>query len=380
MIIPFNKLVVENSSIENLKLSIESGNICGGGPFSDKVSDYFENKFNINKFIPITSGTHALEAAVILSDITAGDEVIMPSFAFSSSANSVLLRNAKPIFCEINEKTLCIDENDILNKITDKTKCILPIHYGGISCDMDKILEISKKNNLFVIEDAAQSINSLYKDKYLGTLGNLGCFSFHSTKNIYCGEGGGLAINHPSVLNSIADMIVQKGTDRKAFLNGEVDKYTWKSIGSSYVPSDILMSLLYSQLNIIDIITNIRKTAYNIYSSSLKHYIGSKGLCSMSSIPNYSTSNYHIFYIIFENEIIRNKVQNKLKNKGISAFSHYTPLHSSNMGLKLGYKPSDFSITEKTSKGILRLPLYNSITENEVNYVIENLISILSEL
>jgi dTDP-4-amino-4,6-dideoxygalactose transaminase len=380
MDIPFNKIDINETDKKHILKSLETGIIDGEGPYTSLVKEFIKMNFNINEFIPTTSGTHALEIAVMLTGISCDDQIVTPSYAFPSSGNSIMLRKGIPVFCDIDEKTLCLDENDALNRITDKTKAIMPIHYGGISCDMDIIQNECQNRNIRVIEDAAQSIGGKYKDKYLGTIGDYGCFSFHSTKNIYCGEGGGLILNVSKEKTSKAHKIIQKGTDRNEFLNGHVDKYTWKEIGSSYVPSDILMSLLYSKLLQMDDSQLRRKKIYELYNDALKDKIGTKGLVSIPFQPEYSKTNHHVFYMLFENEKIRNHIMNKLKELGISAYFHYMPLHLSDMGKKLGYKEGDFPVTERISKCILRLPLFNTMIDKEIYYVIDQVLSLLKEI
>ncbi|MBN2285529.1 MAG: dTDP-4-amino-4,6-dideoxygalactose transaminase [Tissierellales bacterium] len=377
MIIPFNKADFNLSTVMELQDLFPSK---GENHYLYQVSNFIKDKFNILEFIPMTSGTHALEAAVILSKIQPTQYVITPSFAFPSTGNAILLRNAHITFCEINEHTLCIDENDCLNRIVPSTKCIMPVHYGGVSCDMDPIIDACQQKNIFLIEDAAQSINAKYKDRFLGTLGDIGCYSFHSTKNIQCGEGGGLCINTPGALIDEAYKVVNKGTDRHLFLNGLVDKYTWKSLGSSYLPADLLMAVLLSQLFELENLEYKRKMIYDTYYHELKKISGYKGIRHISEIPSYSKSNYHIFYVLFETEELRNSAINKLKQRHISSYFHYLPLHSSDMGKKLGYKEGDFPVTERVSKTILRLPIYNSMTMKECSYVLDHFYDVLKEL
>lgn len=380
MNIPFNKININETDKEYMIKSMETNLIDGEGPFTDMVKIFFKENFKINNFIPTTSCTHALEIATMLSNICTDDQVITPSYGFPSTANSIMLKKAKPVFCDINENTLCMDEYDSLNRINQNTKSIMPIHYGGISCDMDIISKECTYRNIRLIEDAAHSIGSKYKDKYLGTIGDFGCISFHSTKNIYCGEGGGIIINTTDESYSKAHKIVQKGTNRNDFINGLVDKYTWVELGSSYVPSDLLMSLLYSKLIQMKKTQSNRKIICDLYYESFRDLIGFKGLVSITYNPIYSKTNNHIFYLIFENEKIRNYIMSNLKGKGINAYFHYMPLHLSSMGQKLGYKEGDFPVSERISKCILRLPLFNTMGTSEATYVIESIIRLLKEI
>lgn len=381
MNIPFNKIYYQGKELSYIKDSMERGSISGDGYYSQLVTTFLQEKFSINKILMTTSATHALEMAAILIDIKPGDEVIMPSFTFPSTANAIMLRGGVPVFAEIEQDTLNIDPIDIKRKITDRTKAILPVHYGGVSCDMDKIMKIATKNNLFVIEDAAQAVNSKYKNRFLGTIGHIGCYSFHSTKNYVSGEGGAIAINSNNVdLIKRAEIIRQKGTNRDEFLRGEVDKYSWVDVGSSYVPSDILMAVLYAQVHDLDEIKEKRKAINDYYNKSITEYIG-KGIIEKSTyIPSECESNYHLFYLIFKDKKIRDNVICMLRQKEIYATTHFMPLHSSKKGLELGYNIGDFPITEKASNCLLRLPMYTGMSVEEIKYIVEMLVQILGEI
>lgn len=381
MNIPFNKVYYEGKELSYIKQAMKRGSISGDGYYTKLVTSFLKEKFFINKALMTTSATHALEMAAILIDIKSGDEVIMPSFTFPSTANAIMLRGGVPVFAEIEENTLNIDPLDIKRKITYRTKAILPVHYAGVSCHMDKIMEIATKNDLFVIEDAAQAVNSKYKNEFLGTIGHIGCYSFHGTKNYVSGEGGAIAINSNNTdLIKRAEIIRQKGTNRNEFLRGEVDKYSWVDIGSSYVPSDILMAMLYSQIQELDEIKAKRKVINDYYSKSIMKYIG-KGIIEKSTyIPSECDSNYHLFYLIFRSENIRDKVICKLREREICALIHFMPLHSSKKGRELGYNTGDLPITEKVSECLLRLPMYTEMSLREMEYVIETLTQILEEI
>jgi dTDP-4-amino-4,6-dideoxygalactose transaminase len=328
-----------------------------------------------------TSGTHALEMAVQLIDLKKNDEVIMPSFTFTSTANAVLQNGAKVVFAEIKADTLNLDPEMIEKKISEKTKAIIVVHYAGIGCDMERIMKIADKYNLYVIEDAAHAVNAKYKNKYLGSIGHFGCFSFHSTKNYTSGEGGALIINEEdSSLIKKAEIIREKGTNRSDFLRGNIDKYTWVNKGSSYLPSDLLMALLYAQLEDLDLINRLRKNIYEFYSKNLKQYLSQDYLKAVSYIPQYRTSNYHIFYLRFSNEKIRNFVLKELKKNGINTSFHYIPLHSSPMGKKLDYKYKDLPISNDCAETILRLPIYPDLKKSELEYIIDNIKKIFSRL
>lgn len=381
MKIPFNKIYYEGKELSYIEDAMKRGCITGDGLYTQRVSCLLEKKLKIDKVLMTTSATHALEMAAILIDIRPGDEVIMPSFTFPSTANAIMMRGGVPVFAEIQENTLNIDPIDIRCKITNRTKAILPVHYGGVSCDMDEIMDIATKNNLFVIEDAAQAVNSKYKNKFLGTIGHIGCYSFHGTKSYVSGEGGAIAINSNNTdLIKRAEIIRQKGTNRNEFLRGEVDKYSWVDIGSSYVPSDVLMAILYAQIQNLDEIKAKRKIINDYYNKSITKYIKSGIIKNSTYIPNDCESNYHLFYLVFENEKIRDSVIYKLREREIYATTHFMPLHSSKMGIELGYHIEDFKVTEKTSKCLLRLPMYTEMSVDEMNYVIITLIQILEEI
>ncbi|MGH4051951.1 MAG: dTDP-4-amino-4,6-dideoxygalactose transaminase [Clostridium sp.] len=378
MNIPFNKIYYTGKELSYIENAMKKGFISGDGCYTKLVTSFLREKFMVNKILMTTSATHALEMAAILIDIRPGDEVIMPSFTFPSTANAIMLRGGIPVFAEIEESTLNIDPIDIKNKITNRTKAILPVHYGGVSCNMDEIMDIATKNNLFVIEDAAQGVNSKYKNKFLGTIGHIGCYSFHGTKNCVSGEGGAIAINSNNAdLIKRSEIIRQTGTNRNEFLRGEVEKYSWVDIGSSYAPSDILMALLYAQIQDLDETKAKRKIINDYYSKNIAKYI-EKGIIEKSTyIPSECDSNYHLFYLIVANQKIRGKVICKLREKGIYATTHFMPLHSSKKGIELGYNLGDLPITEKTSDCLLRLPMYTQMSGEEMKYVILILIQIL---
>lgn len=380
MKIPFNKIYYTNQELKYMKNALEKEDITADGKYTNLVSSFLEEKFDIKKILMTTSGTHALEMASILVGLKPYDEVIMPSFTFPSTANAVMIYGAKPVFADIKNDTLNIDPTDIDAKITKKTKAIIPVHYGGIGCEMEAIMDIAQKHNLYVIEDAAQGANSKYKEKFLGSWGHIGCYSFHGTKNYVSGEGGAIAINlADEYILKKAETIRQKGTNRLEFLKGEVDKYSWVDIGSSYGPSNILMAILFAQLEQMDIIKAKRKIINDFYYNHLNSFVETGIVKSITSIPKECDSNYHLYYLIFHNEEQRDKVIDKLNKKGISAVIHFVPLHSSNMGKRLGYEPKDLPITETISRCLLRLPMYTNMTYDEMNYVIESIHKVFKE-
>lgn len=366
--IPFNKPGFTGKELEYIKKAIKMNKLSGDGYYTHKCQKLLEKKFLIKKCFLTTSCTHALEMSAFLLDLKPGDEVITPSFTFVSTINAFVLRGAKPVFVDIDPLTLNIDHNKIEEKISKKTRAIFAVHYAGIGCEMDTILEISKKYGLYVVEDAAQAVSSKYKNKFLGTIGDLGTYSFHETKNYTCGEGGALLINNEEFITR-AEIIREKGTDRSKFIRGEVDKYTWVDIGSSYLPSDMLAAYLYAQLENMEQIKRKRKNIFNYYYKNLKDLEKQEKL-RLPYIPETCDSNYHMFYIILPNEDIRNSLMTKLKEKGIMASFHYIPLHLSKMGEKFEGKKNELPVTENISNRLLRLPFYNSLSEKETEYIV----------
>jgi dTDP-4-amino-4,6-dideoxygalactose transaminase len=378
--IPYNKIYKSLKEEEFIVDALTRRQISGDGHYTKLVEEFLAKRFELNKVFMTTSATHALELSMLLIDLKPGDEVIMPSFTFSSTANAVLLRGAKPVFTEIDPQSFNIDPQSAYSCITRNTKAIIPVHYAGISCNMEALMDIAKQHKLYVIEDAAQAVNSKYREKYLGSIGHMGCYSFHGTKNFTSGEGGALIINSKDEqIIERAECLRQKGTDRNKFLRGEIDYYSWVDIGSSYSPSELLMALLYSQLQEIDYITRQRRIVYEYYSSLLQKYVNN-GLISITQLPQEGEGNYHIFYMVFQNQHYRDYVMNKLKESGISAVTHFVPLHSSDMGKKLGYKAEDLPTTEKLSKCILRLPIYPGLSKLELDYIAEKLMHIMEAL
>jgi dTDP-4-amino-4,6-dideoxygalactose transaminase len=380
MKVPFNKPYITGKEIQFIEYLIKNGNtISGDGCFTKKVNKYFESEFSANKALMTTSCTSALELATYLLNLKPGNEVILPSFTFVSTANPILLAGAKAVFAEIDEETMNIDPEDIRRKITPNTKAIYPVHYAGVACDMDKITEIARDNGLAIVEDAAHAVNAKFKDRYLGTIGDFGCYSFHETKNYSCGEGGALLINtEDRKIIERAEILREKGTNRSKFFRGEVDKYTWVDIGSSYLPSDILAAFLYAQLESMDEIQEKRLRIYKAYNESLKPY-EKEGLLRLPIVPDYASHNAHLYYILFNDGKTRDAVMNNLKSHGVLAIFHYIPLHSSPMGKRLGYKEDDLPVTESVSKRLLRLPIYAGMTEEELAYVISTLKQVLDE-
>lgn len=381
MKVPFNKTFYTGDELTYIEDALKRGQLTGDGYYTRLVSSLLEERFGIQKVVLTTSATHALEMATLLIGLQPGDEVIMPSFTFASTANAVALRGAKPIFAEIREDTLNIDLNDLERKITQKTKAIIPVHYAGISCEMDKISELAAAYQLFVIEDAAQGVNAKYQNKYLGTFGDIGCYSFHGTKDYISGEGGAIAINNQQLdFIQRAEIIAEKGTDRSRFLRGEIERYSWIDLGSSYRPSELLIAFLYGQLKEMEQIKSRRKLIFEYYQDQLKIHLRRGLIKRMPTVPKDCEPNYHLFYLLFSDGKLRDEVLFQLKKKGIAAVFHYIPLHSSPKGRELGYKVGDLPITEEIGRCLIRLPLYTGMTGVEMEYVVTELTNILGDL
>ena len=352
-----------------LKQAIDSRKICGDGEFTKKCNSKFEEITGSKKVLMTTSGTSALEMAALLADIKPGDEVIMPSYTFVSTANAFVLRGATIVFVDIRPDTMNIDETLIEDAITEKTKAIVSVHYGGVSCEMDTICKIAKKHNLVVIEDAAQGVMSSYKGKALGSIGDIGCYSFHETKNYSMGEGGAILINNEKDVER-AEIIREKGTNRTKFFRGQVDKYTWVDVGSSYLQSELNCAYLYGQIKNPEIINNDRLKSWNLYYELLKP-LADEGHIELPTIPNGCEHNAHMFYIKTKDLKERTKLIAFLKENFVSAVFHYIPLHSSPAGKQFGRFHGEDKYTTKESERLLRLPLYYGLSWKDLHYVVE---------
>ena len=352
--------------------ALYNGLLSGDGKYTTKVYEQFKERFGIDRMLLTTSGTTALEMASILIDLEPGDEVIVPSFTFSSTVNAFLLRGAKPVFCDIRPDSMNIDERLIEGLITPKTKAIYCVDYAGMPCDLDVINDIANKHGLFVIEDAAQAVGSKYKGKYCGTLTEFGCYSFHETKNYVMGEGGGIVINEEKYMER-AEIIREKGTNRRNVLRGLVDKYTWHDIGSSFLPSDVLAAILAAQMERYDEIMEKRMNVWNTYHTMLAD-VEKQGKLVRQFVPEYAEHNAHMYNIILPSAEIRTKLIATLKEKQIAAYICYVPLHSAPMGQKLGWKPEECPVTEDYGSRVLRLPLYADMSSEEAQFVAESVI------
>lgn len=369
--IPFNKQNIFENELKYIEDTYKSGKISGDGKYTKLCNSFMEKRFNAKRVLLTTSGTHALDMAAILLDIKPGDEVILPSFTFVSTANAFELRGAKLVFCDIRQDNLNIDERKIESLITEKTRAIVPVHYAGVACEMDYIMGLARKYNLYVIEDAAHGINAKYKNKYLGTIGHIGCFSFHETKNYSMGEGGAIVINDERFMEN-AEIIREKGTNRSKFFRGQIDKYTWVNIGSSYLPSDVNAAILYSQFEYFDDINSKRLYIFNRYYEGLKE-LENRGIIKLPVIDKNCKFNGHLFYIILKDCTTRDKLLKYMNDNQVNCTFHYIPLHMSDF-YKAHYKKCNLPITEDLSYRLMRLPIYYELTDNEIDYIIEKVI------
>ncbi|HLP50011.1 MAG TPA: dTDP-4-amino-4,6-dideoxygalactose transaminase [Chitinophagales bacterium] len=368
--IPFNKPFIIQHELKYINEAVESGKISGDGVFTKRCHQFFETRYSFRKTLLTTSCTDALEMAALLIDIKPGDEVIAPSFTFVSTVNAFVLRGAKIVFVDSGNDEPCMDVTGIEALITNRTKAIVAVHYGGVACHMDPIMDLALKYNLVVVEDAAQAIDSYYNGKPLGGIGHLGAFSFHETKNVIAGEGGMLVINDKRYIER-AEILREKGTNRSKFFRGEIDKYGWVDIGSSYLPSDITAAYLYAQLENLERIQMRRKEIWSIYNSALGT-LAAEGFFKLPVIPSYATNNAHLFYLICRSEQERAGLINYLKNKGILAVFHYLQLHKSEY-----YKPyadgRQFANTDKYADCLVRLPFFYELKDEEQKLVIETI-------
>ena len=370
--IPFNKPSLTGDELNYLTQAIERYHISGDGIFTSKCHQWLEKHFNIPKALLTTSCTHALEMTAFLLNVKPGDEVIIPSFTFVSTVNAYVNRGATPVFIDIRPDTLNLDEELLERLISPRTKAILPVHYAGVGCEMDAILEIAKEHHIPVVEDNAHGLFGKYKGEYLGTFGCLATQSFHETKNITCGEGGALLINDPHFIER-AEILREKGTNRSRFFRGQVDKYTWVDIGSSYLPSDMLAAFLYAQLESYETIQLKRQKIWEYYHANLKDWAEGNGV-RLPYVPNYCQQPYHMYYILLPSLEIRQGLIEHLKAARILSVFHYLPLHLSDMGRKFGGKIGDCPVTENLSDRLLRLPFYNILTINEQERVINTIL------
>jgi dTDP-4-amino-4,6-dideoxygalactose transaminase len=369
--IPFNRPHITGKEIDYISRAIASGNLSADGYFTRGCASLLKDRFGLLKVLMTPSCTAALEMSAMLCDLEPGDEAILPSFTFVSTANAIARAGAKPVFVDIRPDTLNIDEGLIEAAVTSRTRAIFPVHYAGVSCEMGRIIAIAKKHGLMVVEDAAQGVNAFYNGLPLGALGQLGTYSFHDTKNYVCGEGGALAINSIEMVER-AEIIREKGTNRSQFFRGEVDKYTWVDFGSSYLPSEISCAFLLAQLEAMDAITERRRRIYSFYQEHLSP-LEERGQLRVPSVPRECRINYHLFYILLNDPKTRDGLMAYLKENDIQAVFHYVPLHTSPMGKRFGYNEGDLPLTEDLSARLLRLPFYYDITEEEQMLVVSRI-------
>lgn len=366
--IVFNRPAFAGKELEYIAQALDSAHLSGDGQFTKKCSAILQETLGTKMALLTTSCTHALELSALLLNIDQGDEVILPSFTFVSTANAFVLRGAKPIFVDIRPDTLNIDEGLIESQITNRTRAIVPVHYGGVGCEMETICEIAAKHNIAVVEDNAHGLFAKYKGKYLGTFGAMATQSFHETKNFQCGEGGALLINDEQYVER-TEIIREKGTDRKKFFRGQVDKYSWVDLGSSFLPSEILTAILFAQLEHRERIQKQRKALWERYAGSLADWASREGI-RLPRISEDCDHSHHVFYLILNSLEDRDALAANLQAEGILAVHHYVPLHSSKMGLKLSKQAYELPITDYVSDRLLRLPLYNSLTFEQQDKVI----------
>lgn len=370
--IPFNKPAYLEEVYPYIQEVIKQGHLAGDGSYTKKCNTRLEEIFRVTKALITTSCTHALEMSAILLDVQPGDEVILPSFTFVSTVNAFVLRKAKPIFIDIRPDTLNMDESRLEKLITPRTKAIVPVHYAGVGCEMDTITEIARSHNIKIVEDNAHGLAGKYKGQKLGTFGCMATQSFHETKNISCGEGGALLINEPDLVER-AEIIREKGTNRSRFFRGQVDKYSWVDVGSSYLPSEVLAAILFSQLENLDKIQARRGKIWNRYNCELSAWAEENGV-GLPQVPAYCEQPFHMFYLILPNLEDRTRFISTLKEKGILCVFHYLPLNSSEMGLRFGAKAGDCPVTENISDRLVRLPLFYNMTDDEQARVIDSVL------
>ena len=366
--INFNVPPYTGKEIEYIKQAVENQKICGDGPFTKKCNEWIEKKTGTAKCLLTPSCTQATELAALLADIKEGDEIIMPAYTFVSTADAFVLRGAKPVFVDIRPDTMNIDETKIEAAITDRTRAIVPVHYAGVACEMDTIMDIANRHHLFVIEDAAQGIMASYKGKALGAIGDFDCYSFHETKNLSMGEGGAILIKDAKYIED-AEIIREKGTNRSKYFRGQIDKYTWVNYGSSYLPSDMNAAYLWAQLELAQKITDVRLARWNQYNELLQP-LKQRGILELPTVPEGCIHNAHMYYIKTKNIEERTRLIDFLKENGILAVFHYIPLHTAPAGIRFGEFRGEDVYTTKESERLLRLPMFYTLTEAEVEYIV----------
>jgi dTDP-4-amino-4,6-dideoxygalactose transaminase len=369
MPVDFNRPLPVGREQEYVLQALQSGHISGDGPFTKKCHTWLQETLDVPQVLLTTSCTHALEMSALLLNIQPGDEIIFPDFTFVSTVNAFVLRGAIPKFVDIRPDTLNLDESLLANRISPRTRAIVPVHYAGVACEMDAIMDFATAHGAAVVEDNAHGLLGRYKGRYLGTFGALAAQSFHETKNFSCGEGGALIVNDPA-LKDRAEIIREKGTNRSRFFRGQVDKYTWVDVGSSYLPSDILAAYLYGQFEQRERIQSQRRSTWDTYAAALGEWAARNGV-SLPTVPAHCEHPYHMFYMLLPDLDVRTRFIAHLRSRGVYAVFHYLPLHLSDMGRRFGGRPGDCPVTEKVSDQLVRLPLHNLLTGAEQEEVIE---------
>lgn len=372
-VIQFNRPYAADRSFDYMRQAIANSHTCGGGPFTEKCHKFLEQQLGTTKALLTTSCTDALEMSALLLGIGHGDEVILPSYTFVSTVNAFVLHGATPVFCDIRPDTLNLDEFALERLISPKTKAIIPVHYAGVACEMDPIMDIAERHGLAVVEDNAHGLFGKYKGRFLGTFGTLATQSFHETKNFNCGEGGALLINDQALVER-AEIIRDKGTNRSRFFRGQVDKYTWVDVGSSFLPSDLLAAYLYAQFEMSREIQEMRKRIWHYYHRALKSWAAEQGV-RLPFVPDHCEQPYHMFYLLLPSLDDRQALIAHLKALGIISPFHYVPLHLSVKGKEFGGKAGDCPVTEDVSDRLLRLPFYNDLTEADLARVVSGVLS-----
>ena len=367
--VDFNRPVLVGNEFEYMRQAVENGHISGDGPFTKRCHAFLEKELGVPKALLTTSCTHALEMSAILLDVQPGDEVIIPDFTFVSTVNAFVLRGAKPVFIDIRPDTLNLDESKLEAAIMPRTKAIVPVHYAGVGCEMDSIMEIAKHYDIPVVEDNAHGLFGKYREKYLGTFGSMASQSFHETKNFTSGEGGALVINDPALVER-AEIIREKGTNRSRFFRGQVDKYTWVDIGSSYLPSDILAAFLLAQFEQREKIQLHRRQVWEMYYAGLNDWAQVHDV-QLPHIPAHCEQSYHMFYLLLPTLELRQRLITYLRERGVYSVFHYLPLHLSDMGQSFGGKNGDCPVTERVSDQLIRLPFHNALSSAEQEQVID---------
>jgi dTDP-4-amino-4,6-dideoxygalactose transaminase len=370
--IPFNKPFIVGKELEYIAQAVSFGNIGADGIFTQKCCQLLQRELQVERVLMTPSCTAALEMAAMLCDFQPGDEVIVPSYTFVSTANAVVRAGARPVFVDIRPDTLNLDERAVEAAVTARTRAIFPVHYAGVGCEMDPILEIARKRGLMVVEDAAQGVNAYYRDRALGSMGDLATFSFHETKNYICGEGGALCVNRPDLFER-ACVIRDKGTNRRKFMSGETDKYCWIDIGGSYVPSEIVCAFLLGQLEAMQAITRRRCQLFRRYHEGLQS-LQQREIAQLPQTPAHCRSNCHLFYLVLRDRATRDGLIQHLRSRSIQAVFHYVPLHSAPMGVRFGFRAGDLPITESFSSRLVRLPMYHELHESQQDQIIDEII------